>query len=252
MRSLGLCPQLSKVRFPVVDSNVPSCKLFCCFKLSFRMMSVLAYIPIHFSVGHLLYTSVSLVSLPFYSLLWLWSLVELDFPEFYTLRWSFSDVGWLISLTLIPVSDIHSSWVCYPYTGNTSLLVAFPRRVSLLDIPLWSFFWWFYPFAIWVFIPQYMHFRQGSSMWIFSRSESGFLSEVSFVGSWVSLCLSYGFIFLWNSLFLGVSPLLPQQALQSDVCYPHSESCLSSRCVSFVITLIRVVSCSRILFLTIP
>ena len=42
MHSLGLCPHLSKIRLPLVDSNVHPISSICFFKPSFRMMSVLA------------------------------------------------------------------------------------------------------------------------------------------------------------------------------------------------------------------
>ena len=85
-----------------------------------------------FSVGHLLYALTGIPGVPsFYSLLWLFvpcgvrfSWVEMCLlgpPQMF---------GWLISLTLIPVLDIHSSWVCYPYTGNTSILWCFLSGVS--------------------------------------------------------------------------------------------------------------------------
>ena len=56
--------------------------------------------------------------------------------------------GWLISLTLIPVLDIHSSWVCYPYTDNISFLWCFPQWNFLLLLPrsqLVSLQWIYFP-----------------------------------------------------------------------------------------------------------
>ena len=206
------CSSPNWVRFVfLVESNVHPINKSA-FLAFFRMMSVLAYIPIHVSVGHLLYTSVSLVFPPFCSLLWPWSPVESDLPEFmYLFQVFLRCLEWLISLTLIPVLDIHSSWVCCPYTGNISSSAS-PGK-SFLDFPsgvvlLFVLLYWCYP--------QYVHFvsQLESFQWIVFPLES--------------------------ILIPSVSPLLPQWGLQSVFWYPQLGVVSCSRILFLLLSPIRV------------
>ena len=125
------------VRFAFfIESNIHPINKFA-FAL-FRMMSVLEHTPIHvFGRSPIIYPVTGILGVPSFLLPIMTSVpCGVRFSWVYVPFSGLSQMfGWLISLTLIPVLDIHSSWVCYPYTGNISFLWCFLSEVFPVASP---------------------------------------------------------------------------------------------------------------------